>query len=716
MTVNLYSLRGTVQILIYLYVKVMISKQKYNVDGLVSKDKDGIKVHRLVDAFTDISENKKLHENAVISIEHVTPRKANPSCSKFGTNSIIHTNTVTSKDRQCFDTSIPIPNEENHSMGETLAEQCSQRQCIDARVALPMENDGCTEEVVTDISTQNDTGTRFLNELFDKEVDIKKNFSDQETLDIRTAVHQMMTLLTDTIGEIDPRFKLREVIPVGSARERTQIVRPCEYDFILIIDALSKPGAVSLKCSKNDQQYMTVTLEDNEVRSVYDGCNFKPTEELSKSELRNHFRATVFRVLKRCSKLSVNRNTGTLTCKPFKPQAHGPADTVLFEWKSKFAENCLPMKISVDLVLALKIDYEKYNDILQSVGCEVSADFKHHIQTVGSVLFIVPMFNGLSRFFKVTETLFKVAFTEAELLLTAELSEHHIKCYKLLKYVVNGEPLPLPTKTSRLKYFFQDNTFLPSYALKLVVWRHQFTNQCSEEIDLGSCFSRILSICDCSSQLEDGLKHPMKVGTTGGGTELLKSISNGAYNTTLQGQERIRRVLKGFKKVQKEPVEQYNFEKFCDKIAIRGLGRCYASRYTIIYALIVYLLCCSQVVCTGYFAFTELTLKSVVFWVLGSIILVIATVIIHYFSPQNMLVSFVSSENDIGVVSFKGSLCSLCFYVTGLMFLCFIAHGLTFYLVVVTQGILLGVLNVIGQYCVYLRLKSFMTSETNAEN
>ena len=241
-------------------------------------------------------------------------------------------------------------------------ERHSQRQCFDARVALPMENDGCTEEVVTDIRTQNDTGTRFLNELFDKEVDIKKNFSDQEILDIQTAVHQMMTLLTETIGEIDPRFKLREVIPVGSARERTQIVRPCEYDFILIIDALSKPGAVSLKCGKNDQQYMTVTPEDNEVRSVYDGCMerryFKPTDKLSKSELRKHFRATVFRALKRCSKLSVNRNNGTLTCKPLKPQAHGPADTVLLEWKSKFAENCLPMKILVDLVLALKIDWK----------------------------------------------------------------------------------------------------------------------------------------------------------------------------------------------------------------------------------------------------------------------------------------------------------------------------------------------------------------------
>ena len=313
----------------------------------------------------------------------------------------------------------------------------------------------------------------------------------------------------------------------------------------------------------------------------------------------------------------------------------------------------------------------------------MSSDFKHHIQTVGSVLFIMP--KSFLEILKVrfiltkwasTETEFEVAFTEAELLLTAELSEHHIKCYKLLKYVVNGEPLPLPTKTSRLKYFFQDNTFLPSYALKLVVWRHQFTHQCSEEIDLGSCFSRILSICDCLSQLEDGLQHPVKVGTTGGGTELFKSISNGANNTFLQGQERIRRVLKGFKKVQKEHVEQYNFEKFCDKIAIRGLGRCYASRYTIIYALIVYLLCCSQVVWTGYFAFKELTLKSVSLWVFGSIFLVIATVIMHYFTLKSMTVS--SRKNCVFFTCLF--ICILSFYEIGLALSCFSANGLTFLL------------------------------------
>ena len=386
--------------------------------SVLSNDNDAIKDHKPADTVTDILEDEKVVGTTYINIEDATPRQVNLVRSK--TDNDIKTN----QDGQCFDAHNVLPNVGASSMKEVLTEQCLNG--IDRRILISLEEASRTSEEVNDIQ-KGETGNKFLNELYDKEVDIKKNFSEQEILDIRSAVKQQLNILAETIGELDSRFRLQEVIPVGSAREGTQIVRPCEYDYILIVEALSKLGAVSLNCHKDDLQYMPVTPEDNEVKFLFRECihkvDFKATGQLSKIKLRKRLRATVFHAVTLCSKVSVSKNTGSLTCKRSKPVAHGPADTVMFEWQRRIKETFMPMKISVDLVLALKIDWEVYNNILESVHHDVSPDFNPHIQSVGSVLFIMP-----KRFV----VRFKVAFTEAELLYTAELSEHHRKCYKLL--------------------------------------------------------------------------------------------------------------------------------------------------------------------------------------------------------------------------------------------------------------------------------------------
>ena len=163
-------------------------------------------------------------------------------------------------------------------------ELCMDEQCVDTKVLIPMEEASSTAKEETDKGIHSETGKRFFNELYDKEVDIKRNFNDQEILDIRTAVNQQVNLLVDAIGEIDPRFRIREVIPVGSSREGTQIVRPCEYDYILVLGSLSTPGAVSLKpvppvvtaYHKGEPfkvaslKYMHVKFEDSELKSLFD--------------------------------------------------------------------------------------------------------------------------------------------------------------------------------------------------------------------------------------------------------------------------------------------------------------------------------------------------------------------------------------------------------------------------------------------------------------
>ena len=89
-------------------------------------------------------------------------------------------------------------------------------------------------------------------------------------------------------------FRVRKAIPVCSAREGTQIVRPCEYDYILILEALSQPGAVSLTFYKYNRQLMFVTLEDNDTRSLFYDCigrkdHMKAAGEFPKRGLREFF-------------------------------------------------------------------------------------------------------------------------------------------------------------------------------------------------------------------------------------------------------------------------------------------------------------------------------------------------------------------------------------------------------------------------------------------
>ena len=141
--------------------------------------------------------------------------------------------------------------------------------------------------------------------------------------------------------------------------------------------------------------------------------------------------------------------------------------TVMSEWHRKSFKR--PLKISIDVCQTVKIPWEVYEDMLISYDCNVSEYLRDNVKyKVGSIL-LMPCKRDACKLFS---NLFKVTFTEAELLLTADLSDHHMKCYKILKYVTNPEIKPLQTSTSKIKDLFQDQRFFPSYALKIYVWNH----------------------------------------------------------------------------------------------------------------------------------------------------------------------------------------------------------------------------------------------------
>ena len=339
---------------------------------LVSKNYEKVNDHKFAELITDTSEEKEV---AIINVDDIENR-ANY--------------TDTSRDGHHFGISTIFVKEEASSLDET-------------QILIHIEDASSTVERTANEATQKSTGTRFLNDLYEKEVDIKNNFSDQEILDIQTAVDQQVILLAETIGEIDPRLRIREVIPAGSAREGTNIVRPCEYDYILELGAFSKPGSVSLILPEEylkdvSLEFVHVKLEDSELRSLFQE-NIHDHDKLLASRsfplkikegLKDMFNAAVFRAVKLCLNESVEKKTGHLTCKSSKPEVHGPACTVMLNWHRQTSET--PLKISVDLCLALRIPWEVYEIFLQSNDCDVSCNFKTRIQNVGSVLLmqIVP--------------------------------------------------------------------------------------------------------------------------------------------------------------------------------------------------------------------------------------------------------------------------------------------------------------------------------------
>lgn len=440
-----------------------------------------------------------------------------------------------------------------------------------------------------------ETLTRFLNELNDKKIELNDNFSEQEIKDIHEAVEQQVNLLAATIGELDSRLIIQDVIPVGSASEGTQIIRPCEYDYILALQALSTPGAVSIEPADPESRnlaFMHVRLESDHAKAVFSnlidnnyyirGSHWLPC---LKQGLREVFFAAVYQAVKLNSRSSVIKNTGKLKIRHWKPESHGPAFTIRLVWKRRTTEQHRTMEISVDLCPALKLkrDLSKlpmplfYRSMFADVGC---------IETNGSVL-IMPR-EGMR---------FKVTYTETELMCTSNLSQHHRKCYKLLKFIVNGEPFPRERRTlpNILLEPFQDaNTIYHTHELKTTVWKHHYKEQCTEDQDVAHCVIVMLGTIKRKNQLLDQKTYP----------QLGFEHDEGIRPTPLEeilSDSRIDTLLKSLINLNTTPTENYNYEAFCRAILSCGLSKCPAKTLAIIskkiFLIVLLLICVGFCIC-----------------------------------------------------------------------------------------------------------------------
>ena len=370
----------------------------------------------------------------------------------------------------------------------------------------------------------NETKNKFFNDIYENKLDLKNKFSDAERQDIHEAVDRQLKLLAQTIGEQDNRLAIEEVIAVGSAREGTQIIRPCEYDYILTLKHLSKLGAVSIGTNNRNTsnlEYLFVSLEDNDLKSRFREIlttqnRLRCTRFLDRNKGYRHLlyirllswigkglglRDLLFRSINESviisSRTAIQMRTGTLRTVVSKLEEHGPAFTIKLLWTRDTLENHPNLEISVDLVPALKLCWEMYQHLMTNISGFAVNIFYHVGREESPSMLLMPRY----------KLGFHVNFTEAELFYMRNLSDHHKKCYIILKYMLNGEPHPLENNTNRLvKYVLHTDTLFHSYSIKLVVWEHHYLKQCREENKVSSCIPKMLNRIEGS--LREGLIHP----------------------------------------------------------------------------------------------------------------------------------------------------------------------------------------------------------------
>ena len=174
-----------------------------------------------------------------------------------------------------------------------------------------------------------------------------------------------MQFFFKTIGEFFSRLYIQEIIPVSSAKEDTQIIRPCEFDYILILRALSIPGAVSIASANREDKsraFMHDKLKDDDIRYTFH--EFSDDDYLRGSYwlpwyrqgLRVLFRSSVSQSVVLNSKALIKLSTGQLKISRWKPKFHGPFFMIRLVWERKTTKEYTTMEISIDLCPAFQND------------------------------------------------------------------------------------------------------------------------------------------------------------------------------------------------------------------------------------------------------------------------------------------------------------------------------------------------------------------------
>ena len=336
-----------------------------------------------------------------------------------------------------------------------------------------------------------DTLNRFYNDLYADKIRFK--LSSQEVNDIRAAVIELVKKIADKLISIDEKFRIKDVILVGSVREGTQITLPDEYDFLLVLDALSQKDLIEInKVCLEKENGVHIKLKDSTLsrkfKDLLKGDELLCTHDDSlfscKDGLRESFGNVMETAMRGCLGEEASFSTGVLRVVNTPMKLHGPAFNPYFEW---CRENGEVIEISVDLCPVIRIA-GVFPELLkvENVVCET---YYKYARKTGTVM-LLPSKKGYSC---QRGLCFSLIFTETEMALMDDLSEHHRTCYMLLKYLLNAKQRPSIGKAfDWIDRMVEPETAFFSYILKILVLDHHYIQKCTQTKCLASCLERML--------------------------------------------------------------------------------------------------------------------------------------------------------------------------------------------------------------------------------
>ncbi|CAC5360898.1 unnamed protein product [Mytilus coruscus] len=320
-----------------------------------------------------------------------------------------------------------------------------------------MECVNCEPDVIYR-RTSSETSTT---ELFFKDFEEKKlnfNLCETEVQEITSSVYEIVNRVMAKVSEHDNRFTFSEIVKLGSIAEGTKLVEPNEFDYLCILKDFSNPDMVRCRkvCSHNPG-HTHIFIEDKSLLKKWE--NFMDEGQLLANkifaELSRIVNDIYMNMVKEQKKIKVETSLGHLHFGGFSVKDGGPNTVFHMYWIPVNAGQ--KMDICVDVSPAIR--YFGMEDISLSPVFATSKVF----QNLTSVLLVPGLLHKTVN--KCMDKCFRISCTEIEVQLMKSLSEQHISCYKILKYMISY--LGLDLSVSNLMYLP-----LSSFILKMAVIQH----------------------------------------------------------------------------------------------------------------------------------------------------------------------------------------------------------------------------------------------------
>lgn len=368
------------------------------------------------------------------------------------------------------------------SLGSQVAHNSAIKECSSAKEitvdALRNENENENESVAED------TLYRFIE---NKVTSVQRDTKSERARNIQKAVAENIQYFLKEVGKLEPVFSVSELIQVGSYAEGTKINEPDEFDFLAVVDTLSKEGTVIISQNSWTTGSVSLILGDTSVsnelskfcekgelqcfqgtsvsKSFYGATKFGTTFIKA---VGNTFKANVFEFDSSTkSRTLISPIDITFAGKLIIPPVNGISlllRVVTFKTPNIFLEYELEgHKIDVDLSPAIR--YHKIEDCINSEKC-ASPKLMEAIRQHGSVLLIGLEPSG-----------FRITVTECEVKYMREIMrERHRLLYTFFKHICHLFGILKP---------------FTSYMLKQICIHHDAKCDSDSET-LASCLKKII--------------------------------------------------------------------------------------------------------------------------------------------------------------------------------------------------------------------------------